>query len=137
MPANSCTITRAVSGRAQITLDTNTASSVSGRIEVSGTDTVVSQTCVGSDPTGTFSVQAPISGTPSALRAEQTVNQTGSGQGSEVITSVRTFAFEGSMSGNTITGTMKHEQKSVSTGAVGGPVDELTQGSFPITLTKS
>lgn len=41
------------------------------------------------------------------------------------------------MSGNPITGTMKHDEKSESTGSGGGPVDEASTGTLPLTLTKS
>jgi len=137
VPANSCAITRAVTGRARIRLDTNTASSVSGTIEVTGTDTVVSQTCTGPAPASSFTEQAPITGTQAAMRGLRTSTDTRSGPNGEVINSTSTFAFEGSMSGNVITGTLKHEHKSVSSGSGGGPVDEAAQGTFPITLTKS
>lgn len=41
------------------------------------------------------------------------------------------------MNGNAITGTIKYEQKSVSTGGGGGPVDQAATGTFSVTLTKS
>jgi hypothetical protein len=137
-PNNTCTITRAVSGTATIKLDVNTSSNVGGGIEVSGTDSVVSQTCSGPVVTGNrFSGFATLSGTPSSIRGSQTRNETQTMPTGETIQSQSTFTFQGSLSGNTITGTIAHDEKSVSTGGGGGPVDEASSGTFPVTLTKS
>lgn len=137
-PGNSCTITRAATGTIKLTLDTNTASTITGHIEVVGTDTVVANTCGGDVRTGGgFNQQATLTGSPSAIRATQTRTDTQNMSGGEVITSTSTFLFEGSLSGNTISGTMKHDSKSTATGGGGGPVDEAAMGTFPVTLTKS
>jgi hypothetical protein len=136
VPGNGCTITRAVSGTATVKLDTNTATAVGGSIEVTGTDTVVSQNCAGPIQNGAFAGRATISGSPSAMRATETRTDSRTQGGGETISSTSTFLFEGVLSGNTISGTIKHDNKSVSTGGGGGPVDESSSGSFPVTLTK-
>ncbi|HWI19467.1 MAG TPA: hypothetical protein VNT81_17055, partial [Vicinamibacterales bacterium] len=95
-PANTCSIVRQVNGTATLRLDTNTASAVSGSIEVSGTDTVVSQTCSGPTAGGAFAGKATVSGTPSAMRGSETRTDTRTQAGGETITAVITFSFEGS-----------------------------------------
>jgi len=137
-PANTCTITRSVTGTATLKLDVSTASSVSGQIEVTGNDSVVAQTCNG--PTvqnGGFAGKATVSGSPSSMSGSEVRTDTQTMPTGETITSNGTFSFQGSLSGNTITGTIKHDEKSVSTGGSGGAVDEAASGTFPITLNKS
>lgn len=136
-PGNACTITRAVNGTATIKLDTNTASAVAGSIEVTGTDSVVAQNCAGPTASGAFSGKATITGTQSAIRATETRTDSRTQAGGETISSVNTFTFEGVLSGNSISGVIKNDEKSVSTGGGGGIVDQASSGSFPVTLTKS
>ena len=42
--------------------------------------------------------------------------------------------FEGSISGDTATGTFKYEQTSLSTGGGGGAVEQIAIGTFTVTL---
>jgi hypothetical protein len=138
VPANTCSITRSLTGTATIKLDVNTASSVSGQIEVRGTDTVVSQTCNGPlTQNGGFSGKASLSGSPAAFSGSESRTDTQANPTGETVNSTATFSFQGSLSGNTITGTIKHDEKSVASGGGGGAVDEASSGTFPITLTKS
>jgi hypothetical protein len=78
-----------------------------------------------------------VSGTQSSLRGNASNSNTSSGANGEVITGTQTLLFDGSMSGNSVIGTLKIEIKSVSTGGGGGPVDSLESGTFSLTLTKS
>ncbi len=134
---NTCTINRAVAGTARLELDTNTATSVSGRIHVDGTDTVVSSGCPVVSPLTPFAAMTPVSGTPSSFRGSDSRNETSSGVMGESIQSTHTMSFEGAISGSTVTGTFRWEQKSVSTGGGGGPVDQAATATFTISLSKS
>jgi hypothetical protein len=134
---NSCTISRSVTGTAILKFDRNDGTNVSGRLEVQGTDTVVSAGCPVVSPSTPFSGSTTVTGTVTAFRGSESRSETGAGVSGETIQSTSTMFFEGSLSGNTVTGTLKHEQKSVSTGGGGGPVDQAAAGTFALTLTKS
>lgn len=134
--AQSCTITRSVNGTATLRLTTNTDTAVSGEIEVTGTDVVIAQSCNGPVGSGGFAGRTAVTGTRSSMRGSDTRTESQSQAGGEVIQSTRTFLFEGAFSGNAITGMLKHDERSVSTGGAGGTVDEASQGTFPITMTK-
>lgn len=84
-----------------------------------------------------FAGSTAISGPPSAIRGSDTRNESNPGPGGETIQGTTAILFEGSLSGNIITGTLKFEQRSVSSGGGGGPVDQAASGTFPLTLTKS
>lgn len=132
-----CTITRTVNGTATLKLTANTASAVSGELELTGTDVVVAQSCNGPGQSSNFSGRIAVSGPPSSLRGSETRSDTQPGATGETIQATRTFLFEGTLSGNTVTGTLKHEGRSVATGGGGGPVDETSVGNFPLSMTKS
>jgi hypothetical protein len=132
-----CTFTRTVSGTATVRLTVNTPASVSGDIEVTGTDTVVSQSCPGTAASTSFPGRASLSGTPSSIRGSDSRSDTMTMPTGETIQSTRTFAFEGVLSGNTITGTIAHDEKDVSSGLGGGPIDGAASARFPVTLSKS
>lgn len=135
---NTCTITRSISGTATLKFDRNDATNVSGRLDVQGTDTVVSTSgCPAVNQTAQFGGTTSVSGTQAAIRGNESRNETGTGMGGETITGTSTMFFEGSLSGNVVTGTMRFEQSSVSTGGAGGPVDQKATASFSLTLTKS
>ncbi|HEX6165102.1 MAG TPA: hypothetical protein VFZ31_17170 [Vicinamibacterales bacterium] len=134
---NTCSITRSVTGTATLTFDRNDGTNVSGRLEVQGTDTVVSSGCPVTNPSTSFNGTTTVTGTTSVFRGSEGRNETGTGVGGETIQGTSTMFFEGSLNGNTVTGTMRWEQKSVSTGGAGGPVDQLASGTFTLTLTRS
>jgi hypothetical protein len=136
-PANTCTITRQVAGTVRLKLDgSSSASAVSGIIEINATDIVATQTCTGPTSQGSFVGTVQVSGPPSAIRGVDTRTDTRAQSGGEIINATNTVTFEGVLSGNTVTGTLKYEGRSVSTGGGGGPVDEASSGQFPVTLTK-
>lgn len=138
VPANTCTITRQVDATVTLTLETNTAAAVSGRLDVNGSDVVVSRNCPGpSESGGGFGAFAAVSGTPSSIRGEQVRTDTNTQPGGETIVATDKFSFEGSLSGTTVSGTIRFQTTSVSTGGGGGPVDAMSSGTFPVTLTKS
>jgi hypothetical protein len=134
---NACTINRSVTGTATLKFDRNDGTNVSGRLDVQGTDTVVSAGCPVVSPSTPFAGTTTVTGTTTGFRGSESRNETGSGVGGETIQSTSTMFFEGSLSGNVVTGTMKYEQKSVSTGGAGGPVDQSAAATFALSLTKS
>lgn len=132
-----CTVNRTITGTAKITLDTNTATNVSGRLEMDGTDVVASSSCNVQSVTTKFGGTTAVSGPPSSIRGTETRTENGTGFQGESIQGTATILFEGSLNGNTITGTLKYDQRSVSTGGSGGTVDQTALATFPLTLTKS
>jgi hypothetical protein len=132
-----CTITRSISGTITFRSRSNEPTSVSGDLDLNGTATVTATTCVVVNQTNPFGGTLPVSGTQSALRGNASNSSTSSGVSGEVITSNQMLLFDGSMSGNSVTGTLKIEIKAVSTGGGGGPVDSLESGTFSLSLTKS
>ena len=134
---NACTINRSVTGTVTLRFDRNDGTNVSGRIEVQGTDTVVSAGCPTPSPSNQFNGTTTVTGTHTVFRGSESRNETSTGVGGETIQGTSTMAFEGSLNGNTVTGTMRWEQKSVSTGGAGGPVDQAAAGTFSLTLNKS
>lgn len=132
-----CTITRSISGTVTFRTRSNDPSNVSGDLEMNGTATVTAATCAVVNQTNPFGGTLPVSGTQTALRGNASNSNTSSGVSGEVITGTQTLLFDGSMSGNSVTGTLKIEIKAVSTGGGGGPVDSLESGTFSLSLTKS
>ena len=133
---NTCTITRSVTGTATLKFDRNDGTNVSGRIDLQGTDSVVSATCPVVSQTTQFGATTTVTGTHAVFRGSESRNDTGTGVGGETITGLSTMFFEGSLNGNVVTGTMRYEQKSVATGGAGGPVDQAAAATFALTLTK-
>ena len=133
----SCTITRTVNGTATLRLTANSGSAVTGDLELTGTDVVVAQSCSGPGQSSSFGGKIAVSGSPSSMRGSETRSDTQPGATGETVQSTRTMLFEGALSGTTVTGTLKHDGQSVATGGGGGPVDEKSSGTFPVTMTKS
>lgn len=131
-----CTISRAINATAKLILDVNTPTSVSGRIDMNGSDSIVSQTCQVLSSPSMFTATADISGTQASIRGQRGDSGTNAGPNGESIQTTTTVTFEGSINGSTVTGTVRFDQKGVSTGAGGGPVDSTTTGTFPVTLQK-
>jgi hypothetical protein len=134
---NTCTINRSVSGTATLNLDRNDGTNVSGRIELQGTDNVASANCPVQNPSTQFVGTTTVTGTQTAFGGSETRTDTNSGAFGETIQATTTVSFEGSLNGTTVTGTLNYDQKSVSSGSGGGPVDGVASGTFTLTLTKS
>jgi hypothetical protein len=131
-----CTVTRTLSGTMTITLDSQSPSAVNGKAEISGTDTVISQTCSGPTHTDSFRNAFTITGSPASLgfREQRTETRPGDQDPTQTVTSTLTLAFQGALSGGVITGTLTFDERSETTGGRGGIVRESATGSFPITL---
>jgi len=135
--ANTCVITRSVTGTMKIGFDTRTASAVSGRGEISGTDAVISQTCSneGLEP-GSFREMFPLTGSPSnfGFREQRTETRPANFDPAQTVTSTTVISFQGVLTGAVITGTLSYEERSESVGGRGGIVRESATGTFPVTL---
>ena len=131
-----CVVTRALNGTMTITLDSQSSSAVNGKAEISGTDTVISQTCNGPIHSDSFRNAFTITGTPASLgfRDQRTETRPGNPDATQTVISTLTLAFQGSLSGGVITGTLTFDEKSETTGGRGGIIRESATGTFPITL---
>jgi len=132
-----CTISRSVNVTTTLRLETNEPSNVSGDLEMNGTSTVTATNCVSIVPSNAIGGSLHVSGSQASVRGTDSRTNITNGANGEVITATQTLGFDGSISGNTATGTLKFEVKATSTGGGGGPVDNLQTGLFSITLTKS
>ncbi len=131
-----CVITRTITGTMKINLDAQSATSVSGRGEISGTDAVSSQTCDGPTHTDMFSNSFAITGTPQSLgfRDQQTETRPADFDPSQSVTATRLLSFQGVLSGGVITGTLVFDERSETIGGRGGIVRETAAGTFSVTL---
>lgn len=131
-----CVVTRALNGTMTISLDSQSSSAVNGKAEISGTDTVISQTCNGPIHSDSFRNAFTITGTPASLgfRDQRTETRPGNPDATQTVISTLTLAFQGSLSGGVITGTLTFDEKSETTGGRGGIIRESATGTFPITL---
>jgi hypothetical protein len=132
-----CVITRAVTATMQITLDSQSSSAVNGKGEISGSDTVVSQTCGGPTTTGgSFRLSFTITGSPASLgfREQHTESRPADFDNTQTVTATHNYVFQGTLANGVITGTLVYEEKSETTGGRGGIVRESATGTFPITL---
>ena len=131
-----CVVTRTANATMQITLDSQSSTTVSGKGEFSGTDTVISQTCDGPTATGSFRQAFTITGSPGSLgfREQRTETRPADFDASQTVTSTTNVVFQGSLSAGVITGTLTFDEKSETVGGRGGIVRESASGTFPITL---
>ena len=137
--ADSCSFTRAVSASAQLKFDEQSDSSVRGKFEYDGgTGSFTSNTCGNPFTMPNFIGQVDLTGSPSRFSGRQVINPPAtSPRPGETITGEHIYTFEGSISGDTATGTFKYEQKSLSTGGGGGDVQQFEIGMFTMTFQKS
>jgi hypothetical protein len=134
-----CTYTRSVSATARLQFKDFTDTSVNGKFDYEGTDTVVSSNCSGTAPTPPqFIGGVDLSGSKSRFSGQNRFpTPTSTGIDGGTITGEHIYTFEGSINGDTATGTFRYEQQSQSTGGGGGPVQQNAIGTFTITFTKS
>lgn len=138
-PANfaGCTYTRSVSASARLKFDEFSDSTVRGKFDYSGTDTVVSTTCNVTPSVPPFLGEVEVTGSPSRFTGRNAFpTSAGIGVDGGSITGEAIYTFEGSISGNTATGTFKYEQKGTSVGGTSGGNQSLSTGTFTITLQK-
>ena len=130
-----CTVTRTVTATMLITLDSQSASAVSGKAEVNGTDAVIAQSCNGPTNAGSFRQSFTVSGTPSSIgfREQRTEARPADGDATLTVTATINYVFQGSLADRVITGTLSFDEKSETTGGR-SVIRESATGRFPITL---
>jgi hypothetical protein len=135
---DSCTFTRTVTANARLKFDEHTESSARGAFDYDGTDTVTATNCPNGFTPPQFIGQVDLSGSPSRFSGRNVFpTPPSSPRPGETITGEHVYTFEGSISGDTATGTFKYEQTSLSTGGGGGDVQQSAIGIFTITFQKS
>ena len=135
---DSCTFTRTVTANARLKFDEHNESSVRGAFDYDGTDTVTATNCPNGFTPPQFIGQVDLSGSPSRFSGRNVFpTPPSSPRPGETITGEHVYTFEGSISGDTATGTFKYEQTSLSTGGGGGDVQQSAIGIFTITFQKS
>jgi hypothetical protein len=125
----SCTFSYAVSADAHLEFDELSDSSVSGKFDYEGTQSLTASTCQFTPQIPNFIGEAnPLSGTPSNFSGQTRLSSSGSVGSGE-----NTYRFQGSVSGDTATGTFTYTQTN------SNPSDGTTltaSGTFPITFQK-
>ena len=135
---DSCTFTRTVTANARLKFDDHSDSSVRGAFDYDGTDTVTATNCPNGFTPPQFIGQVDVSGAPSRFSGRNVFSvPPSSPRPGETITGEHTYTFEGSISGDSASGTFHYEQKSLSTGGSGGDVQQSAIGIFTITFQKS
>lgn len=130
-----CTVTRSVNGTMKITLDTQTATAVSGKAEVTGTDVVIGSSCGGASGTANINYLFNVAGTSANFGFQQQLTDTRplDVDPRMTVNSTTNLLLEGALSSGVITGTLKYQEQSVITGP--NPTSrESASGSFPFTL---
>ena len=125
-----CGFTRAAAAQARLHFDEHTESSVRGTFSYEGSDTVTSNTCPAGVTPPQFIGRVDFTGTPSRFSGQNNFAvQSAEAPGEHV------YQFEGSLSGETATGTFKYEQKFATQGSA-GPINTVATGSFTITFRR-
>ena len=134
---SACTYTRSVSATARLRLEGD--SNLQGTFEHTGTDTVIASTCTVPATPPAFVGGVEVSGPPSRLSGRNAiVFPTGTGMDGGTINGEQVLTFEGSLSGDAVTGTLKYETRTQSTGgATPGGIQAVATGTFTVTLQKS
>jgi hypothetical protein len=124
-----CTFSYAVTADAHLEFDELGDSSVTGRFGYEGTQSLTASTCQFTPQIPNFIGEAnPLSGTPGNFSGRTTISSSGSVGSGE-----NTYSFQGSVNGDTATGTFTYTQRN------SNPSDgtSLTaSGTFPITFQK-
>jgi hypothetical protein len=137
-PFNTCTYSKSVSATARLRFPEHSDSSVNGVFDYEGTETLIASTCPGSFAGGQFIGEVePLTGSPSSFSGSKVFpGPPTTGQSGETITGQHSYTFQGSINGDTATGTFNYEETSLSQGLNTGSVSQLGKGSFPITFHK-
>jgi hypothetical protein len=116
--ARTCTITRTITATMTLKLDLSSDTSVSGDGEVTGTDSVTSQTCEGPAPTNAISRRFRVTGTRASLgfREENTDSRPLDVDPRMTVQTTTNVQFEASLNGGVVTGTLNIDERSIATG---------------------
>lgn len=129
--AENCAFTYTITGSsARLKFEEFSDSSVNGKFDYEGPNTLTSTTCNVSTPSiPSFIGEVPLTGTPSNFGGRHTINAP---SGSDV-SGENNYLFQGSANDSTATGTFTYEQHSTNPTA---GVNVTASGTFPITFTK-
>ena len=128
-----CAFTRSITGTVTMELDED---GTSGRAAVSTTHTDLSVTAIAggfcnfNPQTRQHGAEVQVSGGPSALSFSHSETGTGTNQNATI-----RFAFSGSLSGSTITGSLTFETQGQTT-SPGGPFTSTASTTIPVTLQR-
>jgi len=135
---DTCTFTRTVTATARLRFEAYTESAVRGAFDYDGSDTVTATTCANQFAPPQFIGQVDVSGSHARFSGRNVFTvPPSSPRPGESITGEHIYTFEGTITGNTATGTFRYEQNSLSTGGSGGDVQQKATGTFTITFQKS
>jgi len=108
---------------------------------------VVSETCTGivgpgpgpANRTDRFQLSFEITGTQASVSGVQSRTETGPVRDNpnSIRSSTSEVRFIGSVSGDSISGTLTHNERATVTGGEGGVVNEQAAGTFSLTLRRS
>jgi hypothetical protein len=130
--ADSCTYTFAVSADARLRFQGSTETSVNGVFDYTGSLSLVSTNCSPTPMLPQFIGEAnPLTGSPASFSGRTVIDAAGGN-----ITGGNTHTFQGSINGNTASGTFTYTSHSFSPGEGGGSVTDDASGTFPITFQK-
>jgi hypothetical protein len=137
--ARNCTYTRTVTGAtAKLGLREHSDSVVRGEFEYEGTSSVTATTCQNGVPDAPQFIGSvdELTGSPSSFTGRQVFPApAATGPSGERITGEHVYTFQGSINGNTITGTFKYEESTQSTIGQTGE-RQAGVGTFSITFQK-
>ena len=134
-----CTYSRSVTATARLAFDEFSDSVVRGEFNFTGAQRVIASTCPMPGPAD-IGGKVDLTGSPARFGGRNVFtgpNNNPGGSPGEIINGSQTLTFEGSINGNTATGTFKLEENSVSVGGPGGRIDQQGAGIFTITFQKS
>lgn len=135
-----CRLNSSINVQLTLTLSENTSASVRGTLEARGTETIVSGECrLPPITTSRIDEQFDVAGTPASFGFQETQNDSDVFPDNPGITRQGTtnVVFEASINGNTVTGTLKVEERGTTSGNPEGTFTDVKTGTFSVTLTKS
>ena len=127
---NNCSFTYTITGAtARLRFEQFSDSAVKGVYEYDGPSSLTASTCqFSAPPIPQFIGSTEVTGTPANFGGKRTITPSA---GTE-----NNYIFQGSISGNTATGTFTYDQRSTNTDGAGGTVTMVAIGTFPITFQK-
>jgi hypothetical protein len=133
-----CNYTRSVGATARLRFTASSDSSLTGRFEYSGTENSTTSNCPQGTPQAPqFIGQVDLSGSPSHFSGRNVFPAPSTVVNGATISGEHVYTFEGSVSGDTATGTFTFVETSLSVGSGGNEVRQSGNGSFTITFQKT
>lgn len=132
-----CTFTWSVNATVNLEIDDGRGDRAEGHFTSDGTGTIVSQTCGGAPlPDRTVGFGGNFGGTDSAIRGSSSAPFSGS-NANGTFQGTSTTIFEGTRTGDTITGVVRFESRGSNTTTTGVVFDNVESGAFPVTWQKT